>query len=157
MPRAHWLSPGKHYYYYYHRLTDRRQCVTDMKIRFYVDQGECFRKGINQAESRATIDVDPAKLDEKSRKLIGDRLDGINVKSLWCDALSEIDPNGFTEETREITSARFRAQSWMGPKDDHPMIKAKLPTLQSLMEAIEQDETNMKEFPPEDLKREVQS
>ena len=54
-----------------------------MKLRFEVDQAECFRKGIDCPKSIVTIEVDPAKIPESERILIADRLRGIDVTSLF--------------------------------------------------------------------------
>ena len=92
-----------------------------MKLRFEVDQRESFRQGIDVPKSIVTIDVNPAELSQVQRNLIADRLSGsgIDVCQLAC-----------------ITDGRL-------PKDQHgnPLrIKAKLPTFESLMEAIAEDQ-----------------
>jgi hypothetical protein len=53
-----------------------------MKLRFEIDQAECFRKGIDTPKSIITIEVDPAKIPINERNLIADRLDGIDVCEL---------------------------------------------------------------------------
>jgi hypothetical protein len=50
-----------------------------MKLRFGVNQAECFRKGINCPKSITTVEVDPAELPQSVRDLIADRLSGIDV------------------------------------------------------------------------------
>lgn len=50
-----------------------------MKLRYSVDQAECFRRGIDCPKSIQTLEVNPADLTEDIRKLIADRLDGIDV------------------------------------------------------------------------------
>jgi hypothetical protein len=54
-----------------------------MKLRFSVDQAECFRNGIDCPKSIVTIEVEPANLSDEERILIADRLIGIDVCSLW--------------------------------------------------------------------------
>jgi hypothetical protein len=54
-----------------------------MKLRFEVDQAECFRKGIDCPKSIVTIEVDPADIPQDDRNLIADRLVGIDVCQLW--------------------------------------------------------------------------
>lgn len=53
-----------------------------MKLRFEVDQAECFRRGIDCPKSIVTIEVDPSKLKQEHRNLIADRLMGIDVCQL---------------------------------------------------------------------------
>src|ERR1051326_7242188 len=53
-----------------------------MKLRFEVDQAECFRRGIDCPKSIVTIDVNPAELPQDVRNMIADRLSGIDVCSL---------------------------------------------------------------------------
>lgn len=53
-----------------------------MKLRFEVDQAECFRRGIDCPKSIVTIEVNPVKLPQDERTLIADRLDGIDVKQI---------------------------------------------------------------------------
>jgi hypothetical protein len=62
-----------------------------MKLRFEVDQAEAFRKGIDAPNSIVTIEVDPSPLPPDIRKLIADRLFGIEV----CQLVPMIPP---TEE-----------------------------------------------------------
>jgi hypothetical protein len=89
-----------------------------MKLRFEVDQAAAFRQGIDVPKSIVTIEVNPAELSQEQRDLIADRLDGIDVCQL-ADILGGTakDPNGKL-----------------------PRIMAKLPTFESLMEAIDRDE-----------------
>lgn len=53
-----------------------------MKLRYIVNQAECFRRGINQPDSIVTIDVDPTSLSQEIRDLIADRLQGVDVLKL---------------------------------------------------------------------------
>lgn len=53
-----------------------------MKLRFAVDQAECFRKGIDCPTSIVTIEVTPAEISQGIRDLIADRMSGIDVVNL---------------------------------------------------------------------------
>lgn len=50
-----------------------------MKLRFKVNQAECFRHGINCPKSIVVIEVDPSTLDIPTRCVIADHLVGIDV------------------------------------------------------------------------------
>ena len=50
-----------------------------MKVRFEVNQAEAFRRGIDAPNSIVEIDLDPTKLDKRTRDLIADRLEGIKL------------------------------------------------------------------------------
>lgn len=56
-----------------------------MKLRFEVDQAECFRRGIDCPKSIVTIEVDPKDLPQQERNLIAARLQGIDVRALHGD------------------------------------------------------------------------
>jgi len=89
-----------------------------MKLRFEVNQAEAFRLGIDVPKSIVTIEVNPAEISQEQRNLIADRLDGIDV----CQLAGVLD--GISRD-----------------KDGKPFrIMAKLPTFESLMEAIAEDE-----------------
>lgn len=92
-----------------------------MKLRFEVDQAEAFRQGIDVPKSIVTIEVNPAELSQEQRNLIADRLDGIDV----CQLARVLDGvlDGKPLRDRKL----FR-------------IMAKLPTFESLMEAVTKDE-----------------
>lgn len=93
-----------------------------MKLRFEVDQAAAFRQGIDVPKSIVTIEVNPAELSQEQRDLIADRLDGIDVRQIvGIRDGRDTDPNGKL-----------------------PRIMAKLPTFESLMEAIEKDEHSAK-------------
>jgi hypothetical protein len=90
-----------------------------MKLRFEVDQAEAFRQGIDVPKSIVTIEVNPAELSQERRNLIADRLNGIDVCQVACitEGVLPRDRNG------------------------QPLrIKAKLPTFESLMDAIAEDQ-----------------
>ncbi len=92
--------------------------VNIMKLRFEVDQAEAFRRGIDVPKSIVTIEVIPADRAQEQRNLIADRLDGIDV----CQIAGILD--GIAKDRN---GKPFR-------------IVAKLPTFESLMEAIAEDE-----------------
>jgi hypothetical protein len=94
-----------------------------MKLRFEVDQAEAFRQGIDVPKSIVTIEVNPADLSQKQRDLIADRLDGIDVCQLAGVLGGVLDG----KPLRDRNGKPFR-------------IMAKLPTFESLMEAIAEDE-----------------
>jgi hypothetical protein len=56
-----------------------------MKLRFSVNQAECFRRGIDCPKSIVSVEVDPAGLKEADRELIAKRLDGIDVLRIQID------------------------------------------------------------------------
>jgi len=92
-----------------------------MKLRFEVNQAEAFRQGIDVPKSIVTIEVNPAEISQEQRNLIADRLDGIDVCPLVDDGVLGRKP------ARNCDGKPFR-------------IMAKLPTFDSLMEAITEDE-----------------
>lgn len=50
-----------------------------VKLRFKVNQAECFRRGINCDKSIAVIEVNPSELPQPDRDAIADHLNGIDV------------------------------------------------------------------------------
>jgi hypothetical protein len=76
-----------------------------MKLRFEVDQAECFRRGIDCPKSIVTIDVNPAELPQDVREMIADRLSGIDVCHLT------VLPGGGTEIAKE-NGAPVRIKAW---------------------------------------------
>ena len=99
-----------------------------MKLRFEVDQAEAFRQGIDVPKSIVTIEVNPAELSQKQRDLIADRLSGIDV----CQAAGILDGVMDGKPRRDRSGNPFR-------------IMVKLPTFESLMEAIAEDEQGAEE------------
>lgn len=95
-------------------MTDNYRQI-NMKLRFEVDQAECFRKGIDCPKSIVTIEVDPAKIPEPERILIADRLMGIDVCQLWNSG------EGTTKEMDNHQPVR---------------VKADAPTYEGLMKAV---------------------
>jgi len=96
-----------------------------MKLRFEVDQAAAFRQGIDVPKSIVTIEVNPAELSQEQRDLIADRLVGIDICQLagFLNGLLDGKPK------RDQHGKPFR-------------IVAKLPTFESLIEAIAEDERN---------------
>ncbi|MGA3284835.1 MAG: hypothetical protein ABSD57_10320 [Verrucomicrobiota bacterium] len=94
-----------------------------MKLRFEVNQAEAFRQGIDVPKSIVTIEVNPAEISQEQRNLIADRLDGIDV----CQLAGVLDGVLDGKPARDRDEKPFR-------------IMAKLPTFESLMEAIAEDE-----------------
>jgi hypothetical protein len=102
-----------------------------MKLRFEVDQAECFRNGIDCPKSIVTVQVDPAKLTINERELIAARLSGIDVHKLYPSR----DGKPLPFSMRQIQEGNLC--------HDYPVLRfimAKAPTLESLMAAIEQDD-----------------
>lgn len=64
-----------------------------MKLRFEIDQAECFRAGINAPNSIVTIEVDPAKVEQADRWLIADHLKGIDVMGLDSKRIIALTPD----------------------------------------------------------------
>jgi hypothetical protein len=95
----------------------------NMKLRFEVDQAEAFRQGIDVPKSIVTIEVNPAEISQEQRNLIADRLDGIDV----CQHAGVLDDLLDGKPKRDRDGKPFR-------------IMAKLPTFESLMEAVTEDE-----------------
>src|SRR6266851_3167292 len=93
-----------------------------MKLRFEVDQAEAFRQGIDVPKSIVAVEVAPSELSQEQRNLIADRLHGIDV----CPLVG--------------------IEDGVMPTDRHgkPLrIIAKLPTFESLMEAIVENQRDL--------------
>ena len=96
-----------------------------MKLRFEVDQASCLRKGIDCPNSIITVEVDPAKMPQKERDLIADRLEGIDVCALWS-------PGSLGEIKKTMSS------------DGKPYrIKAKTPDYSGLMEVVLENQASV--------------
>lgn len=54
-----------------------------MKLRFKIDQAEALRQGVDAPTSVVTIEIDPKKLTQEERKLLADRMDGIDLRELY--------------------------------------------------------------------------
>lgn len=105
-----------------------------MKLRFEIDQAECFRRGIDAPKSIVTIEIDPAKIPVLDRHAIADRLDGIDVCQLMED---------------DAEKGKFvRAHHWPPASDPYgdcpPMrLVANTPDYDGLMEAIRQEDKRL--------------
>ena len=99
-----------------------------MKLRFEVVQAEAFRRGIDVPKSIVTVEVNPSELSQEQRNLIADRLDGIDV------CLLAGRQGGKPVKVRDTNRKPVR-------------IQAKLPTFESLMEAVAEnhDEAELQE------------
>ena len=102
-----------------------------MILRFEVDQAEAFRHGVDVPKSTNHVDVDPSKLSQEERNLIADRLDGIDVMEKGVDL--EVSAGSANEEDTVHYHIR-------GLKRSNNRVVSKLPTFESLMEAIREDE-----------------
>lgn len=115
------------------RRTDRLKSC--MKLRFEVDQAECFRRGIDAPKSIVTIEVDPAKIDSDDRALIANRLDGIDV----CELRK-------TED--RIFKAHLPPPNPTSTASGGPVrIIAKTPDYVGLIEAVRENEKKVDEQP----------
>jgi hypothetical protein len=103
-----------------------------MILRFEVNQAEAFRRGVNVSKSTNHLDVNPAGLSQADRDLIADRLDGIDVCELDVDGIKSYKrnplANGYTDAEPELPVR----------------IQAVLPTFEALMEAIRENEKEVK-------------
>ena len=118
-----------------------------MKLTFFADRNECFRRGINTTTNYIQLDIDPAILTEQDRGLIVDRITNVDHVSALCaipsstsvsEALTAISPwHGVTRPwgTFMVTSGGyFRCTGSVGV----PGI-----TLEALLAAINEDEINL--------------
>jgi len=81
------------------------------------------------------IEIDPAKLNQKQRNLLADRLDGIDVCQLWND------DNG----THRCYKPGNEIDEQVGKLQRPLRIKANAPTFEGLMKAVGEDETEVTE------------
>lgn len=103
-----------------------------MKLRFEIDQADCFRRGIDAPKSIVTVDVDPAKLPVEDRNLIADRLVGIDV----CQ----------TKISVQILNSKDGAADYkdLATVDDGNRIMASGPTYEALILAVRKDDECLK-------------
>ena len=109
-----------------------------MKLRFEVDQAECFRKGIDCPKSIVTIEVDPAKLPQAQRDLIAERLNGIDVFKLDLTGVLCWE-NGFPKLIKGVKHEYYQTST---------RVRATEPTLEALLDAVEADEKKMRQIGP---------
>jgi hypothetical protein len=102
-----------------------------MQLRFSVNQAEAFRQGIDCPKSIVHVEVDPATLDETTRRLIADRMKGIDVYQLeYRDGGTAIKLDH--EPVTLSLSVLVR-------------IEAKAPTFEAMMEAVKENERELQE------------
>lgn len=104
-----------------------------MKLRFEVDQAECFRKGIDCPKSIVTIEVDPAKIPADERNLIADRLGGIDVLETF--AMPAMSEDGLV----------LNGDKWAVARMVDKRIKAEEPTYKALIKAVRENDKATKE------------
>jgi hypothetical protein len=103
-----------------------------MQLRFYVDQAAAFLRGVDSPNAIAEIEVDPAKLDENTRRLIAERLRDNDVCQLEHREDGDIVVKlGFDP----ITLNRSKPIK----------LKANGPTFEALMEAVNENEREVRE------------
>jgi hypothetical protein len=103
-----------------------------MQLRFSVNQAEAFCQGIDSPKSSIQLEVDPTTLDGQTRRLIADRMKGIDVYQL------EYRGNGETAIKLEYepVSLSLSVPVW---------IEAKAPTFEAMIEAVRQNERELQE------------
>ena len=94
----------------------------DMQLRFCVNQAEAFRQGIDCPKSIVQLEVDPATLDETTRRLIADRMKGIDVYQL--------------EYRGGETAIKLDYEPVSLSLSVPVRIEAKAPTFEAMMEAV---------------------
>ena len=106
------------------------------KLRFNINQAAAFSQGVDCRKSVVTITVDVEELNEEQRRLIQDRLLGIDV----CEGVVRAD------------GSRGPQFVWERDTYEDPHSKAvpcrlvaDLPTLASLLEAVMADEERLQE------------
>ncbi len=118
-----------------------------MKLRFEVDQAESFRQGVDCPKSVVYVDVNPSKLPQEERNLIADRMTGIDVMQM--EAMRERVPVDeaqleAAESDDQKTMIMLEATKPNGKiGKSHTRIKSKLPTFESLMEAIQENDNEV--------------
>ena len=103
-----------------------------MQLRFSVNQAEAFRQGIDSPKSIVHVEVDPATLDETTRRLIADRMKGIDVYQL------EYRGNGETAIKLDYEPVTLSLSVPV-------RIEAKAPTFEAMMEAVKENERELQE------------
>jgi hypothetical protein len=103
-----------------------------MQLRFSVNQAEAFRQGIDCPKSIVHVEVDPATLDETTRRLIADRMKGIDVYQL------EYRGNGETAIKLDYEPVTLSLSVPV-------RIEANAPTFEAMMEAVKENERELQE------------
>ncbi|HXR04186.1 MAG TPA: hypothetical protein VN836_05715 [Verrucomicrobiae bacterium] len=109
-----------------------------MKLRFRVNQAECLKRGIDAPKSIVTIEVTPSELPVETRTMLALHMQGIDV----C----EIDKDGNKLYLRGKTDSYGNE---LEPFKDlkASLIEADEPTLEGLLEAIQENEKNVHRSP----------
>lgn len=95
-----------------------------MKLRFAVDQAECFRNGIDCPKSIVTVEVEPKELTQEQRHLIANRMFGIDVVVV-------------------VVTPKPNSPNAIHGYPSHERITAKAPTLEALLKAVYEDEASI--------------
>ncbi|HXB58568.1 MAG TPA: hypothetical protein VNU95_03340 [Candidatus Acidoferrales bacterium] len=103
-----------------------------MQLRFSVNQAEAFRQGIDCPKSIVHVEVDPATLDGTTRRLIADRMKGIDVYQL------EYRGNGETAIKLDYEPVTLSLSVPV-------RIEANAPTFEAMMEAVKENERELQE------------
>jgi hypothetical protein len=103
-----------------------------MQLRFSVNQAEAFRHGVDCPSSIVQVEIDPARLDENSRRLIAERIQGIDV----CELERRGDGARGLKLDYEPATLSLSVPV---------RIAAKAPTLEALMEAVKANEREVGE------------
>jgi hypothetical protein len=104
-----------------------------MKLRFEVDQAECFRRGIDCPKSIVTVEVNPKDISQEERDLLADHMSGIDVVKLTLASSTVSIP--------EVIRANGRAY-W---KTSSRVIAAE-PTYRALVAAVQDQAKRESEF-----------
>jgi hypothetical protein len=100
-----------------------------MRLRYRVNQGECFRAGVDCDQPIQIEEVNPSKLTQEVRNLIADRLHGIDVIKLRAFVGGgEATVGGFPINDEEFE-----------------LIEARLPGFEHLIEACRQNAKDVEE------------
>jgi hypothetical protein len=102
-----------------------------MQIRFCVNLSEAFRQGIDCPKSIVHVEIDPATLDEPARRLIADRMKGIDVYQL--------------EYRGGETAIKLDYEPVSLSLSVPVRIEANAPTFDALMEAVKENERKLEE------------
>jgi len=103
-----------------------------MKLRFKIDQAEALRQGIDAPTSVVTIEVDPQKLTQEERKLLADRMDGIDLRELCQPPYIH---SSFTNREEGKVNKVIR---------DSTHITARKATFKALMDAVRSNEEKVR-------------
>jgi hypothetical protein len=119
-----------------------------VKLRFSVDQAEAFRLGIDVPKSIVTIDVTPSDVDAKTRHLIADRLEGIDVVQLQLDAGKFVKDDVEGEKHNRKIGKRSKIYHYPNSSDpdvqvERSLVSALRPELDSLIAAVRCEEREL--------------